>query len=44
MRVYARDVVRPSGFDQVIFSELGPDPVAAVQLISESVLPVLQAA
>jgi alkanesulfonate monooxygenase SsuD/methylene tetrahydromethanopterin reductase-like flavin-dependent oxidoreductase (luciferase family) len=38
---FVRDVVRPSGFDQVIFSELGPDPVAAVELIAESVLPAL---
>lgn len=41
---YVKDVVAPSGFDQVIFSELGPDPVAAVELIAESVLPTLQAA
>lgn len=41
---FAKDVVLPSGFDQVIFSELGPDPVAAVELIAESVLPVLNAA
>jgi alkanesulfonate monooxygenase SsuD/methylene tetrahydromethanopterin reductase-like flavin-dependent oxidoreductase (luciferase family) len=41
---YAKEVVAPSGFDQVIFSELGPDPVAAVELIAESVLPALQAA
>lgn len=41
---YVTDVLAPSGFDQVIFSELGPDPVAAVELIAESVLPALQAA
>ena len=41
---YVKDVVTPSGFGQVIFSELGPDPVAAVELIAESVLPALQAA
>jgi hypothetical protein len=41
---FARDVVRPSGFHQVIFSELGPDPVAAVELIAQSVIPALQAA
>jgi 5,10-methylenetetrahydromethanopterin reductase len=41
---YVKDVVAPSGFGQVIFSELGPDPVAAVELIAESVLPALQAA
>jgi alkanesulfonate monooxygenase SsuD/methylene tetrahydromethanopterin reductase-like flavin-dependent oxidoreductase (luciferase family) len=41
---FAKDVVLPSGFDQVIFSELGPDPVAAVELIAESVLPALNAA
>jgi alkanesulfonate monooxygenase SsuD/methylene tetrahydromethanopterin reductase-like flavin-dependent oxidoreductase (luciferase family) len=41
---FAKDVVLPSGFDQVIFSELGPDPVAAVELIAESVLPALHAA
>ena len=41
---FAKEVVRPSGFNQVIFSELGPDPVAAVGLIAESVLPALQAA
>ena len=29
------------GFDQVIFSELGPDPVIALELLSEHVLPVL---
>ena len=40
---FAKDVVLPSGFDQVIFSELGPDPVAAVELIAESVLPALHA-
>lgn len=39
---FAEDVVRPSGFDQVIFSELGPDPLAAVELIADSILPVLQ--
>jgi alkanesulfonate monooxygenase SsuD/methylene tetrahydromethanopterin reductase-like flavin-dependent oxidoreductase (luciferase family) len=44
MAAYAKEVVRPSGFDQVIFSELGPDPVTAVELIAESVLPALQAA
>lgn len=38
---FVQDVVRPSGFDQVIFSELGPDPVVAVELLAESVLPVL---
>jgi alkanesulfonate monooxygenase SsuD/methylene tetrahydromethanopterin reductase-like flavin-dependent oxidoreductase (luciferase family) len=32
------------GFGQVIFSELGPDQVEAVKLLSESVLPVLAAA
>jgi alkanesulfonate monooxygenase SsuD/methylene tetrahydromethanopterin reductase-like flavin-dependent oxidoreductase (luciferase family) len=41
---FAKDVVLPAGFDQVIFSELGPDPVAAVELIAESVLPALAAA
>ena len=41
---YVKDVVAPSGFGQVIFSELGPDPVAAVELIAETVLPALQAA
>jgi alkanesulfonate monooxygenase SsuD/methylene tetrahydromethanopterin reductase-like flavin-dependent oxidoreductase (luciferase family) len=41
---FAKEVVRPSGFDQVIFSELGPDPVAAVELIAEAVVPALQAA
>ena len=41
---YVKDVVAPCGFGQVIFSELGPDPVAAVELIAESVLPALQAA
>lgn len=41
---YVKDVVRPSGFGQVVFSELGPDPVAAIELIAESVLPALQAA
>jgi alkanesulfonate monooxygenase SsuD/methylene tetrahydromethanopterin reductase-like flavin-dependent oxidoreductase (luciferase family) len=40
---FAKNVVLPSGFDQVIFSELGPDPVAAVELIAESVLPALHA-
>jgi alkanesulfonate monooxygenase SsuD/methylene tetrahydromethanopterin reductase-like flavin-dependent oxidoreductase (luciferase family) len=42
--VFLRDVVRPSGFEQVIFSELGPDPVTAVELIAQAVLPVLRAA
>ena len=32
------------GFDQVIFSELGPDQVEAIKLLSDSVLPVLAAA
>ena len=32
------------GFGQVIFSELGPDQVEAVKLLSDSVLPVLAAA
>jgi alkanesulfonate monooxygenase SsuD/methylene tetrahydromethanopterin reductase-like flavin-dependent oxidoreductase (luciferase family) len=32
------------GFDQVIFSELGPDQIEAVGLLSDSVLPVLAAA
>jgi alkanesulfonate monooxygenase SsuD/methylene tetrahydromethanopterin reductase-like flavin-dependent oxidoreductase (luciferase family) len=41
---YVKDVVAPCGFGQVIFSELGPDPVTAVELIAESVLPALQAA
>ena len=41
---YVKDVVAPCGFGQVIFSELGPDPVIAVELIAESVLPALQAA
>jgi alkanesulfonate monooxygenase SsuD/methylene tetrahydromethanopterin reductase-like flavin-dependent oxidoreductase (luciferase family) len=44
LAAYVKDVVTPCGFDQVIFSELGPDPVAAVELIAESVLPALQAA
>jgi len=44
VRAYVKGVVAPSGFGQVIFSELGPDPVAAVELIAESVLPALQAA
>lgn len=29
------------GFDQVIFSELGPDQIEAVELLAENVLPVL---
>lgn len=41
---YVKDVVAPSGFHQVIFSELGPDPVAAVELIAQSVIPALHAA
>jgi alkanesulfonate monooxygenase SsuD/methylene tetrahydromethanopterin reductase-like flavin-dependent oxidoreductase (luciferase family) len=44
MAAYTADVVRPSGFEQVIFSELGPDPAVAVVLIAESILPVLRAA
>jgi alkanesulfonate monooxygenase SsuD/methylene tetrahydromethanopterin reductase-like flavin-dependent oxidoreductase (luciferase family) len=39
---YVKEVVTPCGFDQLIFSELGPDPVAAVELIAESVLPALE--
>jgi alkanesulfonate monooxygenase SsuD/methylene tetrahydromethanopterin reductase-like flavin-dependent oxidoreductase (luciferase family) len=35
------EVIRAHDFEQVIFSELGPDPVAAVELIAERVLPVL---
>jgi alkanesulfonate monooxygenase SsuD/methylene tetrahydromethanopterin reductase-like flavin-dependent oxidoreductase (luciferase family) len=35
------ELVREHRFEQVIFSELGPDPAVAVELIAESVLPVL---
>jgi alkanesulfonate monooxygenase SsuD/methylene tetrahydromethanopterin reductase-like flavin-dependent oxidoreductase (luciferase family) len=41
---FAADVVRPCGFHQVMFSELGPDPAAAVELIAQAVLPALRAA
>ncbi len=40
---FVRDVIRPAGFHQVMFSELGPDPVTAVELIAEQVLPALSA-
>lgn len=36
-----RDICVTYGFEQVIFSELGPDQVDAVRLLSENVLPVL---
>jgi alkanesulfonate monooxygenase SsuD/methylene tetrahydromethanopterin reductase-like flavin-dependent oxidoreductase (luciferase family) len=36
------DIVREHHFEQVIFSELGPDPVTSVELIAEHVLPVLR--
>ena len=41
---FVRDIAAPAGFEQVMFSELGPDPVTAVELIAEAVLPALQAA
>lgn len=34
-------LVRDHGFEQVIFSELGPDPVAALALINRHVMPAL---
>ncbi len=38
------EIVHEHHFQQVIFSELGPDPVAAVKLIADHVLPGLTAA
>ena len=35
------DLVRKHDFEQVIYSELGPDPEAAVKLIAEHVLPAV---
>ncbi|HEX5114144.1 MAG TPA: LLM class flavin-dependent oxidoreductase [Pseudonocardiaceae bacterium] len=35
------ELVREHRFEQVIFSELGPDPAVAVELIAGAVLPVL---
>jgi len=37
------EIVRSHHFEQVIFSELGPDPVTAVELIADRVLPALSA-